>query len=1074
MIRSLLKAFFVMLAAISAASSQSLTTQLTFGGSGTDSIHGVTTDANGNIYVVGTTYSDDLPLLNAFQSVNSGTQIVYSSDAGATWNPLRSPFTPGPNSYQQIPIAVDPANPATVYTASFSKFCKSQDSGKNFQCTGLSFLSPFGSVTQLLVDPHKTSTIYLSAIQPGLFVSTDAGQSWSSANEGLPQGVFPDLVTADPFHSGVLFVWAGTAGFVSHNGGASWTHVNLPYPSGVTTGETLFGFFFDAVTPGVVYGPGYIPGSDVHLGLEKSTDGGETWNPLSLPFAIASFIGADPTIAGTLYAVGTKIGSNASPSLWKSTDGGANWASTSLPAGFIGPLVFDPQNSQIILAAHYSPYRYAAPTTYRSTDGGMTWLPAAQRVLAPVFSVSAPGIVYASGVPTSDAFLAKFQPDGQTLMFATYFGGAGNDAGNVIALDPSGNIWIGGNTSSTDLAVAPSAFQSTLKGQTNGFLAKFTNDGRFLVSTYLGGSVSDTATSLAAGPDGTVWVGGSLSSPDFPFPMLVPILPSPVSYLAKLDPALQSLLVAKELDGWVDFKGNGISLDSAGNAIVTGSTTDPNFQTTVQPLVSPVSSASRSSRVFVQKLDASGAIVYAAAFGGSKAAPVVGRAVGLPSGGGLDNYGVAAQVDGSGNAYIMGYTSATDFPTTPGAFQTTLADACPYPAFETNTGLIGVIASFFMDDSFVVKLSPDGKTALYSTLIGGQCFDRPIGLAVDGSGRAVITGETDSFDYPQAFAFVGAPALDQFASFVSILNPAGSGLDFSSYLYAGSTPTVALAPGGTLDIAGGIGPGAQSTPFSGAYITPLTGSLSHGYIAGVTPASAPLNLTQVLNDFSLQPGPVAPGEIVALTLPGFIPDQSVDVGLAPQTPLATTLAGTTVLFDGRPAYLLSAASGKIVCIAPQEIAGQTTTAVQVMAGAGGSNILTENVSAVAVGLLSSDGSGTGLAAARNSDGSLNGPSNPALIGSQVTIYFTGGGVTNPPEPDGASPGAGVAPVASLGIYPLGGVAYALPGFVPGIFAYAFSAPASPYAASGSNTRAPVLVSVQTTFYQSQFLQIYVQ
>jgi photosystem II stability/assembly factor-like uncharacterized protein len=822
----IVRTVFAGLCAISLGFSQNPIADLTFGGAGNDSIHGVTVDSSGAIYVAGTTYSADLPIQNAFQPVNSGTQVVYSTDAGASWQPLQSPLATAPNP--NLEIAVDPTNASVLYAASGSALCKSLDAGHQFQCANLPVLSS-GTISSLVVDPRTPSTVYLTASAPGgLFKSADEGQTWNTASQGLPNNGFSYTVAIDPFHSNVLFAWAGFAGYVSHDGAASWAPSSLLYPADSNTGESFFGFFFDPAIPGVVYGPGF----NGDFTLQKSTDGGQTWVELTLPFSSSIFIGSDPKTAGTLYALALPDGRARFASLWKSTDGAVTWTSYPVPQGISGPLVFDPQDPQIILANYYgSPSAYQ-PATYRSSDGGKSWSTVATRNLQPIFAPSAPGTLYAIGQATSDAFLAKFLPDGKTLVFATYFGGSGNDAGNAIALDPSGDIWIAGNTSSVDLPVTPGAFQSDLKGPTNGFVAKFTADGQLLASTYLGGSAQDSIVGLAAGLQGNPWVIGNWTSRDFPFINRPPRVGSSLAgYVGELDSSAGQVLVSMPLDGSLDMNGNGIAVDTSGNVLVTGTTSDANFPATVQPLPQ---GAPPAPKVFVLKLDPSGATIYSTFFGGSLAPPVTGTGIGFTSGENEEDYGVAAAVDSAGNAYITGYTSATDFPTTPGAYQTALADACPYPAFSYNTGLIGVISKFYMDDSFVVKLSPDGKTALYSTLIGGQCFDHATAIAVDASGRAIITGETDSVDYPLVSAVATAPKTGQFASFLSVLNPSGSALEFSTYLYAGSTPVVAAAPNGTLSVAGSTGPGAQTASLSGAYLTPVI-TATDGYLAILTP-----------------------------------------------------------------------------------------------------------------------------------------------------------------------------------------------------------------------------------------------
>ena len=111
------------------------------------------------------------------------------------------------------------------------------------------------------------------------------------------------------------------------------------------------------------------------------------------------------------------------------------------------------------------------------------------------------------------------------------------------------------------------------------------------------------------------------------------------------------------------------------------------------------------------KLDASGAALgYSTYLGGS---------------GGDGGFGIA--VDGAGSAYVTGGTSSADFPTTPGAFDTTL-----------NGG----------GDAFVTKLDASGAALGYSTYLGGSDYDDGYGIALDGAGSAYLTGDTGSADFP--------------------------------------------------------------------------------------------------------------------------------------------------------------------------------------------------------------------------------------------------------------------------------------------------------------------------------------
>ena len=138
-------------------------------------------------------------------------------------------------------------------------------------------------------------------------------------------------------------------------------------------------------------------------------------------------------------------------------------------------------------------------------------------------------------------------------------------------------------------------------------------------------------------------------------------------------------------------------------------------------------------------------------------------------GGSNTNYGAGITVDASGDAYAAGFTKSTDFPTTPGAFQTTLRG---------------------VGNCFVTELNPTGTALVYSTYLGGSGGDQANSVAVDISGNAYLTGRTQSTDFPTtpgAFQTTGPPRSSIAYAFVTKLNPTGSALMYSSYLGGSSS-----------------------------------------------------------------------------------------------------------------------------------------------------------------------------------------------------------------------------------------------------------------------------------------------
>ncbi len=311
-----------------------------------------------------------------------------------------------------------------------------------------------------------------------------------------------------------------------------------------------------------------------------------------------------------------------------------------------------------------------------------------------------------------DAFVAKLNATGSSLVYSTYLGGSNVDIGAGIAVDVQGIAYVTGFTAG-NFPTTLNAPQPTFGGgPIDAFVAKLNATGSSLVySTYLGGSDGDNGSDIAVDVHGNAYVTGSTTSSDFPTTAHA-VQPSfggiEDAFLAKLNATGSSLVYSTYLGGSNVDLGIGIAVDLKGNAYVTGST-QGNFP--ASPNAAQPTFGGGFSDVFVAKLNAAGnSQVYSTYLGGS----------------GVENAGDIA-VDVHGNAYVTGSTGGSDFPTTTNAVQ---------PSF-------GGIA-----DAFVTKLNAAGNSLIYSTYLGGSNRDFGFGIAVDVLGNAYVTGLTDSGDFP--------------------------------------------------------------------------------------------------------------------------------------------------------------------------------------------------------------------------------------------------------------------------------------------------------------------------------------
>ncbi|MFY9607868.1 MAG: SBBP repeat-containing protein [Blastocatellia bacterium] len=283
---------------------------------------------------------------------------------------------------------------------------------------------------------------------------------------------------------------------------------------------------------------------------------------------------------------------------------------------------------------------------------------------------------------TQDAFVAKLNPAGDALIYATYLGGGFSDLANGIAVDSAGNAYVTGGTNSRDFPTTAGAFQSSAPGgdsPTGGdaFVTKLNSAGSALIySTYLGGGPDqvlagfDAATGIAVDSTGSAYVTGSTLSPNFPakralFPQLNRGFPTFLldGFLTKLNPSGSSLVYSSYLGGSGQDRARAVAVDSRGNAYVTGETYSSDFLPPGLPF------GIVESNVFLLKVSASGrSIVYGKVLDTART-----------------DAGTSVAADASGNAYVTGETQSADMVVTAGALQTKLAGSV---AFKTSDAAV--------------------------------------------------------------------------------------------------------------------------------------------------------------------------------------------------------------------------------------------------------------------------------------------------------------------------------------------------------------------------------------------------
>jgi hypothetical protein len=453
------------------------------------------------------------------------------------------------------------------------------------------------------------------------------------------------------------------------------------------------------------------------------------------------------------------------------------------------------------------------------------------------------------GTYGEDAFVAKLNPTGTAVLYATYLGIGGRSApgGTSIAVDAAGDAYVIG-----DIAGVPTT-ANAIASSGGAFVAELNPTGSTLLyGTYLPGTLDTDyplgyTGAIAVDGSGDIYVAGAaraglpVTAGAFQTAYLGSSNPGSNAFFMKINPALSgtaSVLYASYLggSGYVDAA-TAIALDASGNAYLYGITGSSNFPTTSGAFQRTFGGGGfYGNTAFVAKfnpaLSGAASLVFSTYLGGSgsdgfvSSQPLPVPVEGLPQ---IDG-GIA--VDSTGNIYVTGGTTSTNFPTTSGAYQ------------PSSNMVITKKEEAPPSDIFVTKLNPTGSALVYSTYLGGGgnkssggTYSGGSGIAVDASGNAYVTGWTNSTTFPTKSP-IQATNHGGMDSFVTVLNPSGSGLLFSTYLGGSSNDLgwgIALDTANNVYVAGQTGSNFPTT--AGAYDT-TSGSGFVAKISAINPAVA--------------------------------------------------------------------------------------------------------------------------------------------------------------------------------------------------------------------------------------------
>ena len=855
--------------------------------SGSDSFAGLGVDAAGNTYIAGSTYASTFPVLSAAQDHLASAGLYKITGPGPAYTPLGLSSAYG--------LAVDVQNASTLYAISSdpaggpSQVVKSANGGATFSALTFPSSSPF----TLALDPSNSQIVYAGTMDQGLLKSTDGGATWKPSNGSL-QGEEPGQlevtnIWVDPAHPDVVLANDGDL-VRSADGGATW-QVILSHTD-------ILKVTFDSAVPGLIYV------STNQGAVSVSTDDGQTFTSIKTPVPLGSVF-ADPGQSGHLLGVNDQ-------GFYSSTDNGATWTAGAKSGVSINYVVTAVDWANGFLYAG-SGYGVVEVTTDLKTVAHVG-PPSIEFVSSMVL---ANGALYAAAGGSRDVYVTKLDPAGN-IVYSTYFGGSGDDVARAVAVDRAGNVYVTGSTLSADFPVTKGAYAST----GGSFVFKLNPQGAVVYSTYFQ-PTGNTPAAIAVDAAGAVYLAGSSSGG---------LVTTPGVY----EPTCQYCgATSNGFFSVFTFSGYAAKLDAAGATLL--------YSTYVGQ---PVQLYGNLATSIAAAPDGTAYIAGMAGLIHLNPTGTAALAVPSPASPTFTPQTVAIAPDGT--VYVAG--AAMTFPTTPGAFQTSLTGPPLLPYQDNRVFPATVIVHY---DAQLAKI-------LAATFFGpGKSVNA---MAFDPAGNLYLGGGTGE----QALA-ARTPIQLAFArgtGFVSELSADLSTLLFSSYFgdtQQFSVQGLAVRPDGNVML-GGI---------TGVVVSSNEGPYNVWVNSVVVAAPPALRVDSVVSAASLLDGPISAGETVIVQGAGFGGNPQLSIGGVIAQPISMTATSITAAV-------------------PQTVPAGAAE-VQVSSGGASSNPVLVKVNATSPAVFSQDGSGFGQGYIFNKDGTLNTASNPAAPGDQITILATGVG-----------------------------------------------------------------------------------